>query len=159
AGGAGAAAPTPAAGSPANAPVKELDVKLNPASLGGLTIEMRLSDGKLAVTIRADKSDTMKLIQSESGAISDRLQSLNFSVESLTVKASDGATSAPAGPDASNAGSANNGAAQQGQSGQAEQGARDGRPLGGDGRSEPGAPARDGSGEPGGLTDLGERLF
>jgi hypothetical protein len=153
-----AASSTGAAGgaSAATAPVKELDVKLNPASLGGLSIEMRLSDGKLAVTIKADKPDTQKLIEGERGALSDRLESLNFSVESLTVKASDG-TAGSAATDASNPGTSSHGAAQQGQSGQGDPGARNGRSLGGDSRDQraPGATL----GEPGGVADSGERLF
>ena len=61
------------------APVKELDVQLNPASLGSLSIEMRLSNGNLKISIKAEKPDTVKLIDNERDAISDKLKSLNFS--------------------------------------------------------------------------------
>jgi flagellar hook-length control protein FliK len=109
------------------APVKELDVQLNPASLGALTIQMRLNNGNLSVTIKADKSDTLKLIENERSSITDKLQSLNFSVDSLTVKASDAVASGSASADASNTGTSNYGEAQQGQSGQTADGSRDGR--------------------------------
>jgi len=108
-------------------PVKELEVQLNPASLGALSIEMRLSDGNLNITIKAAKSDTLKLIENERGSISDKLKSLNFSVETLTVKASDTVASNGVSGDASNSGTADYGEAQQGQSGQTADGSRNGR--------------------------------
>ena len=143
------------------APVKELDVQLNPASLGALTIEMRLSNGNLSVTIKADKPDTLKLIENESGAISDKLKSLNFSVESLTVKASDAVASgsASASADASNTGTSNYGEAQQGQSGQTADGSRNGRSSQ---RRRPGTSRaqqqRENAGEAGGDGNLGHRF-
>jgi flagellar hook-length control protein FliK len=142
------------------APVKELDVQLNPASLGAVTIQMRLTDGKLAVTIKADRPDTVKLIENERGSLSDKLQSLNFSVESVTVKPSDAPTSASAHDEASNSGTTGNGDAQQGQPGQADGGARGGRSLAGDGeRRQPAEAGGNVAGEPGGRDDLGERFF
>jgi flagellar hook-length control protein FliK len=129
----GGAAPSGATANSADAarmaPVKELDVQLNPASLGALTIQMRLNNGNLSVTIKADKSDTLKLIENERGSITDKLQSLNFSVDSLTVKASDAVApgSASTSADASNTGTSNYGEAQQGQSGQTADGSHGGR--------------------------------
>jgi flagellar hook-length control protein FliK len=139
-------------------PVKELDVQLNPASLGALSIQMRLSNGNLNVTIKADNAGTLKLIENERGSISDKLKSMEFSVESLTVKASDAVASSSASADAPNSGSSNYGETQQGRSGQADDGARNGRSFQ-DGESQRRAAQQSPSpmGEAGG-GDLGHRF-
>jgi chemotaxis protein MotD len=132
------------------APVKELDVQLNPASLGTVSIQMRLSKGNLSVTIQADKSDTLKLIENERDAISGKLKSLNFSVESVTVKASEPAASSNAGADATNTGTSTYGEPQQGQSGQATDDSHDGRfPRGGGDQRQPARARDDIAGDPG----------
>src|SRR5258708_15690812 len=98
---------------------------------------MRLSKGNLSIIIKADKSDTLKLIENERSSISEKLKSLNFSVESLTVKALDAAAPISAGHDASNSGTTGHGEAQHGQSGQTAGGApNNGRSLHGDGERE-----------------------
>ena len=143
------------------APVKELDVQLNPASLGALTIQMRLNNGNLSVTIKVDKSDTLKLIENERSSITDKLQSLNFSVDSLTVKASDAVapSSASASADASNTGTSNYGEAQQGQSGQAGDGSRDGRfSQGADEQRQSARQGRQSGGDAGGDGNFGHRV-
>jgi flagellar hook-length control protein FliK len=141
------------------APVKELDVQLNPQSLGALSIQMRLSNGKLNVTINAENADTLKLVANERGAISDRLKSLNFSVESITVNALDMAASTGASGDAAKAGTPGHGEAYQEQSGQTADGSTSGGRSfqGGDQRNPP-APNRGWLGEPGGDGDPGHRF-
>jgi chemotaxis protein MotD len=149
-------APSPAkAGNSVSAasmgPVKELDVQLNPASLGALSIQMRLSNGNLNITIKAENSDTLKLIGNERSSISDKLKSLNFSVETITVKALDTSASTSASGDASQSGTPGHGEARQGQSGQtADESRSNGRSFQGD--SEPRKPAQP---NPGGLGELG----
>jgi chemotaxis protein MotD len=140
-------------------PVKELDVLLNPASLGGLSIQMRLSNGNLNVTIKAEKPDTLKLIENESSAISDKLKSLNFSVASLTIKPSDAAASGGPGADASNTGTSGYGEAQQGQSGQTADGSHNGRSTQGGGQRHPAPQGLQIMGEPGGDGDFGHRVI
>jgi chemotaxis protein MotD len=122
---AGAAANSAAAAR--TTPVKELDVQLNPASLGAVSIQMRLSNGNLSISIKADQTDTFQLIDNQRGAIADKLKSLNFSVDSLTVKASDATAGNGASVGSSNTGTSGYGEAQQGQSGQSADGSRDGR--------------------------------
>jgi flagellar hook-length control protein FliK len=142
------------------APVKELDVQLNPASLGALTIQMRLNNGSLSVTIQADKSDTLKLIENERGSITNKLQSLNFSVDSLTVKASDAVAPSSSGAGASNTGASNHGQAQQGQSGQTADGSRGGRFSQGAGDQRQSARQdRQGAGDTGGDSNFGHRVI
>ncbi|HLW91733.1 MAG TPA: flagellar hook-length control protein FliK, partial [Roseiarcus sp.] len=70
-------------------PVKELDVELNPANLGAVTVKMRIANGSLAVVIETAKPSTQKLIESERQTISDRLTSVDQPVASLVIKASD----------------------------------------------------------------------
>jgi flagellar hook-length control protein FliK len=152
--------PADSANSARMAPVKELDVQLNPASLGALTIQMRLNNGSLSVTIQADKSDTLKLIENERGSITNKLQSLNFSVDSLTVKASDAVAPSSSGAGASNTGASNHGQAQQGQSGQTADGSRGGRFSQGAGDQRQSARQdRQGAGDTGGDSNFGHRVI
>src|SRR5476649_2276191 len=88
---------------------------------------MRLSNGNLSISIKADQTDTLQLIDNQRGAIADKLKSLNFSVDSLTVKASDATAGNGASVGSSNTGTSGYGEAQQGQSGQSADGSRDGR--------------------------------
>jgi hypothetical protein len=141
-------------------PVKELDVQLSPKSLGALSIQMRLSSGTLKVTIKAENPDTLKLVGNETGAISDKLKSLNFSVESITVKMLDIVATTGAAGEAAQSGTPGHGEAFQGQSGQAAGGsAREGRSFAGDAdQRDPPRPIRGGLGEAGGDGDPGHRF-
>ncbi len=149
---------SPAAAS--TGPVKELDVQLSPKSLGALSIEMRLSGGTLKVTIKAENGETLKLVGNETGAISDKLKSLNFSVESVTVKALDTVAATGAAGEATQSGTPGHGEAYQGQSGQAAGGsAREGRSFAGEtDQRDPPRPNRGGLGEAGGDGDPGHRF-
>jgi len=129
--------PADSANSARMAPVKELDVQLNPASLGALTIQMRLNNGSLSVTIQADKSDTLKLIENERGSITSS-----------------------SGAGASNTGASNHGQAQQGQSGQTADGSRGGRFSQGAGDQRQSARQdRQGAGDTGGDSNFGHRVI
>jgi len=149
-----ASAATASGAATRTAPIKELDVQLNPASLGNLTIEMRLSEGKLAITIKAAKSDTLKLIDGERGSISDKLASLNFTVESVTVKSADAPAASAPGTNASNSGMASNGGAQQNLSGQGGDAQSGGSLRSGQQQSAP--QPRDAFVEPGGVNSFGD---
>ena len=140
------------------APVKELDVQLNPASLGALSIQMRLSNGNLSVAIKADKADTVKLIENETSSISDKLKSLNFSLNLSPSRRPDPAASTGARR-CIEPGTSGNGEAQQGQSGQTADGSREGRLSQGDGgaRQPPRGTPSDLS-EAGGDGNLGHRF-
>jgi chemotaxis protein MotD len=146
-------APLSAAASPnadRTAPVKELDVQMNPASLGALSIQMRLSNGKLNVTIKVDKSDTLKLVETQRGAISDKLKALNFSVESVSVKASEASAPNSASADASHTGTSRYDEGQHGQSGHTTGESHHGRsPQGGDDRRQLARRGRENTGESG----------
>jgi flagellar hook-length control protein FliK len=92
--------------------VKELDVQLNPADLGALSVKMRLANGNLAVVIEVSKSDTMKLIESKRDEISDRLATADHSVASIVVKASGNDKSYGENGNATGSGTASQGDAQ-----------------------------------------------
>jgi flagellar hook-length control protein FliK len=141
-------------------PVKELEVQLSPKSLGALSIQMRLSSGTLKVTIKAENAATLKLVGNETGAISDKLKSLNFSVESITVKALDTVATTGAAGEAAQSGTPGHGEAYQGQSGQAAGGsAREERSFAGEAdQRDPPRPNRGGMGEAGGDGDPGHRF-
>jgi chemotaxis protein MotD len=70
-------------------PVKELDVQLNPASLGALTVKMRLAQGKLSVVIEAAKTGTAKMIDGQRDAIAERLGAADQPLASIEVKSTE----------------------------------------------------------------------
>jgi flagellar hook-length control protein FliK len=82
---------TPSTGSPASsaaAPgaVKELEISLDPANLGAVSVKMRLANGKLSVVIGVSSSSTLEAIENERGAISARLGSSEQPLESLVIR-------------------------------------------------------------------------
>jgi chemotaxis protein MotD len=117
--------------------VKELNVQLNPADLGSLTVKMRLANGNLAVVIEASKDSTAKMIAGERDAIAERLASADQPLASVTVQASG---SVP------NQGDNSNGSSATPQQGDAQSGAANGfdgsdgqgRSSGGGNRSQAG---------------------
>jgi hypothetical protein len=71
--------------------VKELEIALNPADLGTVSIKMRLANGKLTIVIGAANPSTLQAIESDRQAIVDRLSTSQQPLESLIVQ-SDGPT-------------------------------------------------------------------
>ena len=76
-----ASAPTPSA--PAPQAVKELEISLDPANLGDLSVKMRLANGKLSIVIGVSSSSTLAAIESERDAITARLGSSSTSAREL----------------------------------------------------------------------------
>jgi hypothetical protein len=70
----------------AASPVKTLTLALEPDALGTVTIKMRLVNSGLEVQVEAEKADTTSLIEKDKDSLSDKLQSLGYSVDSLVVK-------------------------------------------------------------------------
>ncbi|HYA72512.1 MAG TPA: flagellar hook-length control protein FliK, partial [Roseiarcus sp.] len=66
--------------------VKELQIQLDPADLGAVSVKMRLTDGKLSVVMEVSKPSTLKAVEGERDAITDRLGSTAQSLESLIIK-------------------------------------------------------------------------
>ncbi len=66
--------------------VKELRIQLDPTDLGAVSVKMRLTDGKLSIVMEVSKPSTLKAVEGERDAITDRLGSTAQSLESLIIK-------------------------------------------------------------------------
>ncbi len=68
--------------------VKELQINLDPADLGAVSVTMRIAQGQLSVVMEVAKQSTLNAIENERGAIADRLGLSAQSLESLIIKPS-----------------------------------------------------------------------
>jgi chemotaxis protein MotD len=96
-------APSIPAGAAPMAPqaVKELEIALDPADLGAVSLKMRLSNGKLSIVIGVASATTLSAIESERGAIADRLGSRQHPLEDLIIRSQGAPISNSEGLDAS----------------------------------------------------------
>jgi chemotaxis protein MotD len=76
----------PAAGLASAQAVKELQIDLNPANLGAVSVKMRMAQGQLSVVMEVAKPSTLKAIENERSAIADRLGLSAQSLEILIAK-------------------------------------------------------------------------
>jgi len=67
-------------------PLKILTLTLEPESLGSVTITMRLNDSGLNVQLDAAQASTASMIEQDKSKITDKLQSLGYSVDGVDVK-------------------------------------------------------------------------
>jgi chemotaxis protein MotD len=103
----------PSASAAAPQAVKELEISLDPANLGAVSVKMRLANGKLSVVIGVSNSSTLAAIENERGAIAARLGSTEQPIENLVIvsrgpsneTSQDFAQANPGGNDASDQGS------------------------------------------------------
>ncbi len=65
--------PASAAGAGTAQAVKELQIDLDPADLGAVSVTMRLAEGKLSIVMEVATPSTLKAIEGERDAIADRL--------------------------------------------------------------------------------------
>jgi chemotaxis protein MotD len=65
--------------------VKELEISLDPANLGAVSVKMRLANGKLSIVIGVSNSSTLAAIENERGAIAARLGSTEQPLENLAI--------------------------------------------------------------------------
>jgi flagellar hook-length control protein FliK len=77
---------SPSSSATAPQAVKELEISLDPANLGAVSVKMRLANGKLSVVIGASSSTTLAAIENERDAISARLGSTQQPLESLVIR-------------------------------------------------------------------------
>jgi flagellar hook-length control protein FliK len=84
----GAAGATPQA--PGASKIKELVISLEPENLGQISLRLRLSNGKLSVSIGVANPQTLAAIEDESSAIASRLAGGQQSLESLTIHPQEG---------------------------------------------------------------------
>jgi flagellar hook-length control protein FliK len=66
--------------------VKELQISLDPADLGAMTLKLRLAGGKLSVTISVANPQTLAAIKDDSALISQRLSSNNQALDDLVIQ-------------------------------------------------------------------------
>ena len=66
--------------------MKELEISLEPADLGQMSLKLRLAGGKLSVTIGVANPQTLAAIQDDSALITARLASSNPSLEELVIQ-------------------------------------------------------------------------
>ena len=137
---ASASAPAGSASVAGSQPVKELEIKLDPADLGAMSVKMRLTDGKLSVVMEVSKPSTLKAVESDRDAIAQRLGLSVQSLESLVIK-----------PSAANAQTGADGAAASGQKPEGRENAQSDARSSGDSQSRQELSRRDGS------TDRGSR--
>lgn len=93
-------------------PVKTLTLQLDPASLGSVTVKMKLTGAAIEVQIAASRPETAQLLEHDRGALSRLLQASGYETDVATVQVQSVAassSSSDAGQSASNF---------QGQSGQ-----------------------------------------
>jgi chemotaxis protein MotD len=75
----------PSASAAAPQAVKELEISLDPANLGAVSVKMRLANGKLSIVIGVSNSSTLAAIENERGAIAARLGSTEQPLENLVI--------------------------------------------------------------------------
>ena len=68
------------------APVKVLEIQLDPPELGALIIRMSLKDNMLHLQIAAGRHDTMRMIERDQDALSGMLRSAGYSIDGLNVQ-------------------------------------------------------------------------
>jgi flagellar hook-length control protein FliK len=103
----------PSASAAAPQAVKELEISLDPANLGAVSVKMRLANGKLSIVIGVSNSSTLAAIENERGALTARLGSTEQPLENLVIvsrepsneTSQDFAQTASGGNDASDQGS------------------------------------------------------
>jgi chemotaxis protein MotD len=76
-------APSPSGAAPQA--VKELEISLDPANLGAVSVKMRLANGKLSIVIGVSNSSTLSAIENERSAIAARLGSTEQPLENLAI--------------------------------------------------------------------------
>jgi chemotaxis protein MotD len=66
--------------------VKELQISLDPADLGAMTLKLRLAGGKLSVTISVANPQTLAAIKDDSALIAQRLGSNDQALDNLVIQ-------------------------------------------------------------------------
>jgi len=81
--------------------VKELEIALDPADLGAVSLKLRLANGKLSVIIGVSSGTTLSAIENEREAIAEKLGSSGHPLEDLIIRAQSAPSSNFEGQDAS----------------------------------------------------------
>jgi chemotaxis protein MotD len=69
--------------------LRVLEIQLEPAELGTVSVRMSLRGSALEVHVAADRADTARLVQQDRDILSDRLQAAGYSLDTLVIQARD----------------------------------------------------------------------
>jgi chemotaxis protein MotD len=67
--------------------LRVLEIQLEPAELGTVSVRMSLRGSALEVHVAADRADTARLVQQDRDILSDRLQAAGYTVDRLLIQA------------------------------------------------------------------------
>ncbi|AWB19639.1 flagellar hook-length control protein FliK [Methylobacterium currus] len=83
---AGAVAAAWSAAAQAEGPVRLLTLQLRPAELGQVQVRMRLQDGRLEMTLRAEREETAELLRRDGGLLSALVREAGYQPDLVTVQ-------------------------------------------------------------------------
>jgi chemotaxis protein MotD len=69
--------------------LRVLEIRLEPAELGTVSVRMSLRGSALEVHVAADRADTARLVQQDRDVLADRLQAAGYSLDTLVIQARD----------------------------------------------------------------------
>ncbi len=84
---AGAVAAAWSAAAQADGPVRLLTLQLRPAELGQVLVRMRLQDGRLEMSLRAEREETADLLRRDGGLLSALVREAGYQPDLVTVQA------------------------------------------------------------------------
>ncbi|NGM33117.1 flagellar hook-length control protein FliK [Methylobacterium sp. DB0501] len=84
---AGAAAAALSAAAQAEGPVRLLTLQLRPAELGQVLVRMRLQDGRLEMSLRAEREETAELLRRDGGLLTALVRESGYQPDLVTVQA------------------------------------------------------------------------
>ncbi len=83
---AGAVAAAWSAAAQAEGPVRLLTLQLRPAELGQVQVRMRLQDGRLEMTLRAEREETAELLRRDGGLLTALVREAGYQPDLVTVQ-------------------------------------------------------------------------
>ncbi|MEE8627200.1 MULTISPECIES: flagellar hook-length control protein FliK [Methylobacterium] len=83
---AGAVAAAWSAAAQAEGPVRLLTLQLRPAELGQVQVRMRLQDGRLEMSLRAEREETAELLRRDGGLLTALVREAGYQPDLITVQ-------------------------------------------------------------------------
>ncbi|WP_157080434.1 flagellar hook-length control protein FliK [Methylobacterium variabile] len=84
---AGAVAAAWSAAAQAEGPVRLLTLQLRPAELGPVLVRMRLQDGRLEMSLRAEREETAELLRRDGGLLTELVRNAGYRPDLVTIEA------------------------------------------------------------------------
>jgi len=133
-----------------SSPVKVLQIQLQPADLGTVTVRLELKQSELEVHVEASRAETADMLRSDKDALSNLLRSAGYNVDAGSIRVVEGDRSGATGQGGQQGAQGNQQSAAQSDSGGAQRDA--GARQGGSGGHNSGAPQTAERGEGDGRT-------